>query len=206
MRGLHDGFRIGNEEGMTPAKHKMLLKQQTAVAQKVYEHVTSVSAITANGISSSIIREAQFRVDMKTLTGILDSLKDCGLIKEAPRGQFIRVIPREQTPFEALKANEQTNDHTLTIKREILPGSADGSIKAVTSAEQRELADAAGDPSASPAEKFGDLAVSLRLKANSLMKLADEMDEAALEFEQQVEDSRKRLERFNALRALLTEA
>ena len=95
MRGMYDGFRIGVEEGMTPAKHKMLLKQQTSVAQKVYEHVPTTMTASASDISTWIISEAKFRVDMKTLSGILDSLKDSGLIKESARGQFMRVVPRD---------------------------------------------------------------------------------------------------------------
>jgi hypothetical protein len=199
MRGLYDGFRIGNEEGMTPSKHKLILKQQTAVAQKVFEHVSPTSALTTEQISSSIVREAKFRVEMKTLSGVLDSLKDSALVKEGPRGSWTRVVPREPVtlPEPALRTER------ASAAEELLPGSADGSITPVLVEELREIDAALGK---TPAQTFGDMATALRLKGQALIRMADDMDAAALDFEQRIEDAEKRLARFNQLKALLTEA
>lgn len=212
MRGLFDGLREGMSPEMTPKKFKLTLDSMTAISGKVFEAVPIQEAWTVNQIVTALGRTSSTRVDMKTATGCLDTLKHAGLVKEIERGLFRQVVPRETVadqiaaaihiPASAPSVAERTRAEAPLEAHPNFSGK-------ITLADAREPKAAEPDPifgTVGPAESFGDLAVKLRLKAADLTRMADLIDSLALEFEQRIEDNEKKLQRFNALRALLTEA
>jgi hypothetical protein len=221
MRGLFDGLREGMSADMTPRKHKMALDGMSAICKKIFEYVPIAEAQTANQIVTAM-RHTSTRPDLKTATGCLNSLKDAGIVIEPERGLFRQVVPRETMtvrehwesaiPVPATKpldsvSNTIPPEAAPNWSKEEMPVPSKTVVPASESrapAERRSFAELAGDPPQSPAQKFGDLAVSLRLKAQNLMRLADDIDEAALAFEQEIDDATKKLNQFNALKALLT--
>jgi hypothetical protein len=204
MRGLYDGLREGMSTEMTPKKFKMTLDSMTTISRKVFEAVPIQESWTANQIVTALARTTSTRPDLKTATGCLDTLKQCGLVKETERGLFRQVVPREVGPV----ATTQENAHTLTLRNPgeyIHAGHLMTQANTLpTAAEARELADQAGDPpEASPARLFGAMAEVLRKQAAGLIEMANDIEAGALAFEQDIEDANKRLERFNQLKALL---
>jgi hypothetical protein len=186
MRGLYDGFQIGTQQEMTPKKFKLTLDGQTSICKKIFEFVPKTEAWTAQAIVTAMSRNGGTRPDMKTAEGCLNSLKDSGLIKETERGLFQAVVPRESITLAG---------STSDAPSEQASGLGDIHVSIPITCE--------AEPPRTPAAQFGDIATGLRLKGQSLIRLADEIDSAALAFEQEIEDANKRLERFNQLKALL---
>ncbi|MFM0165711.1 hypothetical protein PQR39_35445 [Paraburkholderia sediminicola] len=199
MRGLFDGLREGMSKEMTPKKFKLTLDSMTAISRKVFEAVPIQESWTANQIVTALARTTSTRPDLKTATGCLDTLKQCGLVKETERGLFRQVVPRESALIDGVKndippeARPDFTKHADQFKHEC--------EDALDEATQ----DYGSNPQdTSPADALGTLAVTLRTKADSLIKMADALETLALDFEQRIEDANKRLERFNQLKALLT--
>lgn len=197
MAGLYDGFRIASEPDMTPQKFNLILTQQTSICRKIFEFVPIGEAWTASQISTAISRRqtTSTRPDMKTLEGCLNGMKDAGLIKEPQRGLWQQVVPRESVKI----ADASVKTAALTPQAEPGPLSAPH--------EEAALAvPAEAIPQATPAQTFGELAVQLRLRGQALIRMADDIETAALTFEQRLDDMEAKLAKFNQLRALLTEA
>jgi hypothetical protein len=198
MRGLFDGLREGMSKEMTPKKFKLTLDGMSAICIKLFDHVPIQEAWTANQITTAMRRQAGTSPDLKTVTGCLNSLKEAGLVKETERGLFRQVVPRE-TPA-------PIGEHIASLPKVPITASPSftGTLTTTAIAERPEpLWTPALAREASPAQTFGVIADGLRIQAAGLLKKADEMDAAALAFEQQIEDANKRLERFNQLKALL---
>lgn len=195
MRGLYDGFHIGAQQEMTPKKFKMTLDSQTAICKKIFEFVPKTEAWTAQQIVTSMSRTGSTRPELKTAEGCLNSLTSAGLVKEAQRGLFQAVVPREPItlPDAPETAFLRVDSSAPAIAR--LPVLTDAVTMNVEVVHP-----------ANPETTLGDIAVKLRLKAQSLMKMADEIDSAALQFGEQLDGATQKLNRFNALKALLTEA
>lgn len=203
VAGMHEGFRLANEKDMTPQKFKMLLDQQTTIARKIFEAVPIAESWTSNKIATALTRMGSTRVDMKTLEGCLASLKDSGLVKEPERGLWQQVQARETVKLPEIA--EPTPVLTPAARRAALPTvNPEDAITANASIKLPED-EHANDAPKTPAESLGILATSLRLRANALLKMADEIDAEAVRFEDQISAALAKLERFNALRALLTE-
>jgi hypothetical protein len=192
---------------MTPQKFQRTLDGMTTISRKIFEFVPIGESKTASQIVTAM-RNTSTRPDLKTATGCLNSLKDAGLVKEPERGLFVQVVPREippgvinyvPPPVIPPEAAPNWSKQEMPVPSKTVVPLAESRAPA----ERRSFAELAGDPPLSPAQKFGDLATSLRLKAQNLIRLADDIDAAALEFEQQVEDATTKLQQFNALKALL---
>jgi hypothetical protein len=205
---------------VTPQKFQRTLDSMTTISRKIFEFVPINEPKTASQIVTAM-RNTSTRPDLKTATGCLNSLKDAGLVKEPERGLFVQIVPRETMTVREhwesaipVPATKPLDSVSNTIPPEAAPNWSKEEMPAPSKtvvpvsesrapAERRSFAELAGDPPQSPAQKFGDLAVSLRLKAQNLMRLADDIDEAALAFEQEIDDAAKKLQQFNALKALL---
>jgi len=198
MRGLYDGLKEGMSSEMTPTKHKLALEGMSTICKKIFEFVPQQEAWTASKILTSMSRTSSTRPDMKALEGCLNSLKEAGLVKEVERGLFQRIVPRASVPLAVPKLN---SDALVEEKP-----SGIGDIHATVPVDRDAVVAALELEPSTPADSFGGIATALRLKGQSLIRLADEIESAALVFEQQIEDSEKRLARFNQLKALLTEA
>lgn len=185
-KGFYDGLQAASERDMTPEKHRRILSAQTVIAQKIFHVVPMQEAWTASQIATALARTGSTRPEMKILEGCLDTLKDAGIVKEKERGLWQQITPREP-----ITLPPEVKSPTIPL----LPAT-EAAIKFV-STEQ-----AAPE---SPAESLGDIAERLRMKGQHLIKIADEIDSAALMFEERIETAEAKLTRFNALKALLTE-
>ena len=210
MRGLFDGLREGMSKEMTPKKFKLTFDGMSTISQKVFEHVPIQESWTSNQISSAMRRVSGTSPDLKTIQGCLNSLTDVGLIKEVERGLFRQVVPRDA----------QTNIHAGHLEAPVASGEVQRShrpINAVSNTIPPEAAldftkkfgtdgnqaPAEQESNQSPAETIGSIANALRNQARAMLAIADDLDTAALAFEQRTEDAEKSLERFNQLKALL---
>ncbi|MBN3839301.1 hypothetical protein [Burkholderia sp. Ac-20349] len=182
-KGFYDGLKAADKE-MTPAKFKIALEGQTAIARKIFEGVPIREAWSANKIVTEMSRMgSSTRVDFRTAQGCLDSLKDAGLIKEPERGAFQRVTPRERETI-SLPAGEQSLPPVEPVAPAAIQTTADEST---------------------PISILGGIASALREQAAELIQIADRIDTAALGIEERVEHSERRLSKFRELSALLKE-
>lgn len=182
-KGFYDGLKAAAEE-MTPAKYQTALNGLTSIARKVFEAVPIQEKWTAHRIVTEMSRLST-RIDMKTAEGCLNSLKDFGLVKEPERGLFQRVVARER---ETISLPTDTTADPAPAPR--------APVEPVLSLIQ---------PENTPATVFGEIATTLRARAAELNRMADEIDGAALAFEERIENSEKRVAKFRELSALLKE-
>ncbi|HDR9163629.1 TPA: hypothetical protein QDB28_004033 [Burkholderia vietnamiensis] len=186
-KGFYDGLKAAEKE-MTPAKFKIALDSQSAIARKIFEGVPIQDSWTANKIVTELTRMGgSTRVDFRTAQGCLDSLKDAGLIKEPQRGLFQRVMPRERETI-SLPASAQAAPSLDPQAREpkitITPPATDEST---------------------PISILGGIASALRTQAAELIQIADKIDTAAIGIEERAEHVESRLSKFRELSALLKE-
>jgi len=198
MRGLYDGLKEGMSSEMTPTKHKLALEGMSTICKKIFEYVPQQEAWSASKILTAMSRSSSTRPPMNATEGCLNSLKESGLVKETERGLFQQVVPRTAVQIAVPKLNQDA----LADEKP----SGIGDIHATVPVDRDAVVAALEFEPCTPAESFGGIATALRLKGQSLIRLADEIESAALAFEQQIEDGEKRLARFNQLKALLTEA
>jgi hypothetical protein len=127
-------------------------------------------------------------VDVKTAEGCMNKLKDAGLVKEPERGIFQRRVPRERE----------------APKLEICPPTPNADATPGTGATPI-LGNSQDASAAVPTVVLGEMAMTLRHMASLLNKIADTLDQSALEFEDRIEAVEKRLSRFRELSAFLKE-
>jgi hypothetical protein len=78
-------------------KYEQTLKQQTAIAQKVFAAIPKSEAWTARKIYAELRRlDAKVR-DVRLVEGCINTLIESGLVNEHPRGHFIRTPVRQES-------------------------------------------------------------------------------------------------------------
>ena len=164
--------------GMTATRIRILENQQTGVAKKVYGAVPINEAWPSKSIVAELTRQGQVR-DFSIVEGCLNTLKEVGLIKETAPGHFQRVKPK---PTVEKEAEPMT---TKPLNPVIPPNS---SIK--------------GEPT-EPVDRLAAIGTKLRGLSQMFIDLADDIDEAALAFEEKASGNYEELAKLRQLKNVL---
>lgn len=160
---------------MNETKIARLASGLNGMARKVLDAVPAQSPWTKDQIAVEM-RRLGSGADRQVLEGCLDTLRGRGLIKEPSRGQFVRVISKTTT--------NQPEEDTLS-----------------TQAPPARLPASAAP--ASPPPAHSDPLARLAAASKLLRQAADEIDAAALDAAEQVQNAAKDTEKFRQLQALL---
>ena len=164
--------------GMTATRIRILENQQTGVAKKVYGAVPINEAWPSKSIVAELTRQGQVR-DFSIIEGCLNTLKEVGLIKEVSPGYFQRVKPKPTVEKEAEPMS------TKPLNPVIPPNS---SIK--------------GEPT-EPVDRLAAIGTKLRGLSQMFLELADDIDEAALAFEEKTSGNDEELAKLRQLKNVL---
>ena len=164
--------------GMTATRIRILENQQTGVAKKVYGAVPINEAWPSKSIVAELTRQGQVR-DFSIIEGCLNTLKEVGLIKEMAPGHFQRVKPKPTVEKEAEPMS------TKPLNPVIPPNS---SIK--------------GEPT-EPVDRLAAIGTKLRGLSQMFLELADDIDEAALAFEEKTSGNDEELAKLRQLKNVL---
>ena len=163
---------------MTATRIRILENQQTGVAKKVYGAVPINEAWPSKAIVMELTRQGQVR-DFSIIEGCLNTLKEVGLIKEMSPGHFQRVKPK---PIAEKEAEPMS---TKPLNPVISPNS---SIK--------------GEPT-EPVDRLAAIGTKLRGLSQMFLELADDIDEAALAFEEKTSGNDEELAKLRQLKNVL---
>ena len=163
---------------MTATRIRILENQQTGIAKKVYGAVPINEAWPSKAIVMELTRQGQVR-DFSIIEGCLNTLKEVGLIKEMSPGHFQRVKPK---PIAEKEAEPMS---TKPLNPVISPNS---SIK--------------GEPT-EPVDRLAAIGTKLRGLSQMFLELADDIDEAALAFEEKTSGNDEELAKLRQLKNVL---
>lgn len=164
--------------GMTATRIRILENQQTGVAKKVYGAVPINEAWPSKQIVMELTRQGQVR-DFSIVEGCLNTLKEVGLIKEVSPGHFQRV---------KLKPTAEKEAEPMIAKplNPVIPPNS--SVK--------------GEP-IEPMDRLVAIGTKLRGLSKMFIGLADDIDEAALAFEEKASGNDEELAKLRQLKGLL---
>ena len=160
--------------GMTATRIRILESQQTGVAKKVYGAVPINEAWPSRQIVMELSRQGQVR-DFSIIEGCLNTLKEVGLIREVAPGHFQRVKPKPKPIAE--KEAEPMSTKPLNPP---------------TKSEPTE-----------PVDRLAAIGTKLRDLSQTFIDLADDIDEAALAFEEKTSGNDEELAKLRQLKGLL---
>ena len=164
---------------MTAARIRILENQQTGVAKKVYGAVPINEPWPSKQIVMELTRQGQVR-DFSIIEGCLNTLKEVGLIKEITLGCFQRVKPKpiieKETEAMATKPLNPVIHSSMPIK---------------------------GTPT-EPMDRLVAIGTKLRGLSQTFIELADDIDEAALAFEEKASGNDDELKKLRTLKEALS--
>lgn len=167
---------------MNHAKYQQLVEGQSSIAQKVLSVVPFREEWDSRQIRAELFRQTHSAPDLRVVEGCLRKLVDAGLVKELPRQLYQRSIPPKPP---APPAPAPPRPQSKAVQERPVP----------TSSEIDEQA----------FDRLARAGASLRDLAAQLAKVANEFEEAALAAQQQIQDERKKSQRFHQLKRLLAE-
>jgi hypothetical protein len=161
------------------AKYQQLVAGQSSIAQKVLSVIPFQEDWDSRAIRTELLRQTRSAPDLRIVEGCLRALLDAGLIKAVGREHWRRAsMPPAPTVAQAKPTIDQHED--VPVK------------------EQPKT-------SASAFDRMATAAAELRAAAKHLNQVAGQFEEAALEAQQQIQEERKKSERFHQLKQLLAE-
>lgn len=163
---------------MTATRIRILENQQTGIAKKVYGAVPINEAWPSKAIVVELTRQEQVR-DFSIIEGCLNTLKEVGLIKEMSPGHFQRVKPK---PI----AEKEAEPMSMKPLNPVIPPNS--SIK--------------GEPT-EPVDRLAAIGTKLRGLSQMFLELADDIDEAALAFEEKTSGNDEELAKLRQLKNVL---
>lgn len=144
------------EEMISSARFKQIHNGMTALAQKVYAAVPISEPWSTSYIHSEMLRNGGSTKDFRTVAGCLNSLIEAGLVLEPVRGTFIRSQVKEKP----------TNTVTAETLKEPMSSTPTAKIEK------------------SPVAILSGIAGRAKAASEVLRKLADDIETAALEIEE----------------------
>jgi hypothetical protein len=164
---------------MTPQRRDSLLRGQTHIAQKVYQFVTdeSTRSCTVLDIVSALKSETGAGMDIHILRGCINSLKAASLIREVVPGSFRRESVKEKKEATVMKA-PAVPEHPATESPKV---------------------------PTEPFDRLSDIAGRLRAASNGLVKIADDIESAALAIEEGKGAREEELAKLRQIKSFLKE-
>lgn len=168
---------------ISQARFNALHSGLTSVARKVYDVVPLAEQWTTKQIVMEMNRRGM-SMDTKIIQGCLESLVHSGLVREPARGEFTReavkaLISKPVINKEYPEMAEVISNITTTLTK----------VPAVV------------EPS--PMERIGALAQRVNQISAMLQSLAEDINDAAVEIQAQMESNEKDVKRLKQLQALL---
>lgn len=164
---------------LSATRMRILLGQQTSIAQKVFAAVPINDLWSSKQIVGELTRSGTVR-DFTVIEGCLNSLKKTGLIRELKPGYFQQNKTKEPKPVEP-----------VTPVSDYFPKET---MAAPTPSNQ---------DTKSPADILGDFAASLRNFTKMANDMADELEELAMTIEEKVEGNSEEMKKLRALKDAL---
>lgn len=184
---------------MRASRFEQIYGGLTDTARKVYSATPLTEDWSIAAINGEMRRNGQ-AIDRSIVAGCLLSMKNQGLVKEPAPGQFIRVNVKAQT------ANDSEFTPTPKIIAKAEAEAKQSTTKIEPESERSQMTDKSTNKttnSLSPIDRLEMLSVRVVGMMESLKKLADDIDEAALEMTAQMEAKEAELAKFRQLQALL---
>jgi hypothetical protein len=164
---------------MSNARFRQVHQGLTTTAKKVYELIPIGEPWDYHQITAEVTR-AGLGIQYNILQGCVAALVDAQLVDEPRRGHFQRAPIKDKPMLQAVERTEKT---TMTMQ------------PIVTKA------------AATPLERLGELAVRIRKFGDDAKAmattLADELENAVLEFEEQQDMTAADVAKFKTLKAVL---
>lgn len=166
---------------MNHAKYQQLVEGQSSIAQKVLSVVPFAVEWDSRQIRTELFRVTHSAPDLRVVEGCLSKLVDAGLVKRLAREMYRRTpVPAKAAPAPTPIIEPIAHAVETLMPKEKPP--VDSSL-----------------------DKLANAAAALRGLAFQFNKIAGDIEEAALLAQQQIQDERKKSERFHQLKRLLAE-
>lgn len=165
---------------MNHAKYQQLVEGQSSIAQKVLTVVPFVEEWDSRQIRAELFRVTSSAPDLRVVEGCLGKLVEAGLVKRLARELYRRTsVPAKPTQPTKLQPIPEPILEAPVVREKT--------------------------PIDSSLDKLANAAAALRGLAGQFNKIAGDMEDAALLAQQQIQDERKKSERFHQLKRLLQE-
>lgn len=164
---------------LSATRMRILLGQQTSIAQKVFAAVPIHDQWSSKQIAGELARTGTVR-DFTIVEGCLNSLKKSSLIRELAPGQFQRNKVKEAKP-----ESEPQYQTTKVIM---------ASTPALVAPNQTPKG---------PIDMLGDFAASLRNFSKMANSMADDLEELAMAIEEKIDGNSEELGKLRALKEAL---
>jgi hypothetical protein len=162
------------------ARYQQLESGLSGIAKKVLSVIPLTEEWDSRKIMGELLRATRSSPDLRVIEGCLRAILDAGLAKEVARGMYRRV-PVPAKPIAIAKPQlEPESSQEAPMPKEKPP--IDSSL-----------------------DKLANAAAALRGLAFQFNKIAGDIEDAALLAQQQIQDERKKSERFHQLKRLLAE-
>lgn len=178
------------EEPMNETKFGITLAGHNAAARKVFEAVPKAEPWPVSKIANEYARLHGIALDRRVLDGCLSALAESGLIRERNGRVFICTPIRRAVKSPALCADAAIADEQPDTTPETTPETAATEV-------------AMNMKAATPAAAVADPVTRLSELAHKLRGLADEIDSAALDAQQAIENASADSKALAQLRTLL---
>lgn len=167
-RGFFDGLKKAGiedpKEFMNQAKQNDVEAGLSGIAKKILEHVPIGNPITPGKLSNEMSRVTGSKVDIKVITSCLNTMKERGLIREVQSMNFVRVPPKPR----------------LVSEKKELP-----SKEEAMQAKPQESK--AFPPPVAAIDRLAVISSKVRDLSKTITALASEIDDVAIEVEQQMQ-------------------
>lgn len=167
---------------MNYAKYLQTLASVSSIAQKVLTAVPLQEDWDSRKIRSELFRLTHSAPDLRIVEGCLRKLVDVGLVKEVARDTYRRIqapnAPVLKSVVEVPEPQKQNSGKPMRVEKPPIDSSLD---------------------------KLAAAASALRGLAAQFNQIAGDIEDAALLAQQQIQDERRKSERFHQLKRLLAE-
>lgn len=163
---------------MNKTRYEAIEASQSAIARKVLSVVPIQERWNAKQIYAELQRQTHASVDRRVVDGCLRMLVDSCLVREHPRGAYIREMPKEDQPkLKLVKESEPTSTEpeTMTIP----------------------------EPAPAPAPTKPNPLDRLATATKKLRDALSEIEDAALEASQAIEAANAQTAQLHQLKQLL---
>lgn len=160
---------------MNASKRESILNNATAISKRVFDSVPISEPWTIMQIHNDMIRQGKGSNDLKMTSGCLNSLKDIKLITETSLGHFMQRKVTKVKEKNLKVVGNDREDISLSNKKE------------------------------KPIDKLFRAATSLKKLGIMLKEVAEDIETATLQFEEEGGENAKEFEKLKQLSSLLKE-
>lgn len=165
------------------SRYEAARREMTSAARKVYDATPMLELWTAQQILAELKRIG-VQMPISAVTGCLDGLIHSGVVQEPIRRHFRRADIKEPAAKTAESTFDEPQANTMS--------KPDLKLAPVKATEKK-----------SPLDILGELSNRAKVQADMLIKLSKDMEDAAIEIQQQIESVEGESGKLKQLQALL---